>query len=239
MKNTVDKIVDWMRLQSQKANAKGGVFGVSGGLDSAVILALAKIAWPHECLGLILPCHSIQEDIDDAIMLLQHFDCPYKTIDLSETYDILLAALSRDNQQYQKLAAANIKPRLRMTTWYYFANLMNYLVVGSSNKDEIYLGYSTKYGDGGVDILPLGPLTKTQVREMAAYLKVPRKIINKIPSAGLWEGQTDEAEMGLKYDDIDAYLTGKPVDPGISERIEQRHKATQHKRALPPIPHIE
>ena len=107
-----------------------------------------------------------------------------------------------------RLTGANIKPRLRMTTLYAFANHLGYRVVGTGNRSELAIGYFTKWGDGGVDLLPLGNLTKTRVRELARHLGVPQRIIDKPPSAGLWEGQTDESEMGVTYEQLDAYLEG-------------------------------
>lgn len=239
MQARVDRLVNWLRERSAGAGAMGGIFGVSGGVDSALALALSKLAWPEDCLGLIMPCHSLPGDAADAMDLLTTFHCPHATIDLTDTYDTLLKSLPESDLGSLSLAKANLKPRLRMLTVYYHANLMNYLVVGTGNRDEIYVGYSTKYGDGGVDVLPLGNLTKGEVREMARYLGVPERIVGKPPSAGLWEGQTDEGEMGLLYKDIDAYLLGGKVSDEVKEKIERRHRASEHKRSLPPIPELK
>jgi len=137
----------------------------------------------------------------------------------------------------QQLPEANIKPRLRMTTLYFMANSLNYMVVGTGNRSEITLGYYTKYGDGGVDLLPIGGLLKSEVRALARELDVPAAIIDKPPSAGLWIGQTDEAEMGFTYDALEQYLSGgrSAVTPAIADRIEQLRRASEHKRAMPPI----
>lgn len=235
-----ERLIRWMRDRASDAHAQGGVFGVSGGIDSALILALARKAWDRECLGLVLPCHSLREDTEDALELAQMFDCPFRVIDLAPAYDALAASLSgpESDDQAKRLALANLKPRLRMTAMYYHANIMNYLVVGSGNKDEIYVGYSTKHGDAGVDIMPLAALTKGEVKEMAAYLGVPARIVERVPSAGLWKGQTDEAEMGILYRDLDAYLSGKPVPDDVKEKIERRHRNTEHKRRMPPVPDL-
>ncbi|MGB2782330.1 MAG: NAD(+) synthase, partial [Atribacterota bacterium] len=124
-----------------------------------------------------------------------------------------------------------------MTILYYFANKLNYLVVGTGNKNELTIGYFTKYGDGGVDILPLGNLLKSQVRELAEYLGIPKKIINKPPSAGLWEGQTDEEEMGISYDQLDKYLiTGKLHNRVIEKKIQDKITKSAHKRTIPAKP---
>jgi NAD+ synthase len=228
-------IIQWMRDRTREAGARGGVFGVSGGVDSALVLALAKRAWGDECMGLVLPCHSLPEDVSDALDLLKLFKCAHKTIDLTGPYDSMVAVLS-DLGEPDKLALANLKPRLRMTALYYQASLANYLVVGTGNRDEYYIGYFTKYGDGGSDMAPLARLTKGEVREMALYLGVPEHIVNRVPSAGLWRGQTDESEMGLTYRDLDDYLLGKEVPVDVKALIERKHKLSEHKRRTPPIP---
>jgi NAD+ synthase len=123
-----------------------------------------------------------------------------------------------------------------MVTLYYLANRLNYLVVGSSNKSELSVGYFTKHGDGGSDLIPLGNLTKRQVREMAEHLDIPREIIDKPPSAGLWDGQTDEAELGLTYEELDRYLITGKAEPNIKEKIDFKMSQSTHKRCLPPVP---
>ena len=133
---------------------------------------------------------------------------------------------------------ANMKPRLRMTTLYFVANTLNYLVAGTGNRAELTIGYFTKYGDGGVDVLPIGELLKTEVRAMARDLGVPQPIIDKAPSAGLWLGQTDEQEMGFSYAELERYLTGGPdaVAPALALRLERMIRATEHKRTIAPTP---
>ena len=136
-----------------------------------------------------------------------------------------------------RMAKANIKPRLRMTTLYYYAGLYNFLVVGAENKSELTVGYFTKYGDGGADLWPIGDLVKRQVRELASYLGIPQRIIDKEPAAGLWSGQTDEQEMGITYDELDTYiLNGETSNKLIKDRIEKLNKRSEHKRRLPLIP---
>ena len=133
---------------------------------------------------------------------------------------------------------ANVKPRLRMSTLYFVANSLNYLVAGTGNRSELTIGYFTKYGDGGVDLLPLGQLTKSEVLAMARDLEVPESIIDKTPSAGLWAGQTDEEEMGFTYADLERYLQKGPdgVAPALAMRVERLVRATDHKRSGPPMP---
>ena len=134
-----------------------------------------------------------------------------------------------------RLAAANLKPRLRMTTLYAFANHLDYRVLGTDNRSELAVGYFTKYGDGGADLLPLGSLVKGEVRDLARHLGVPERIVAKPPSAGLWAGQTDEAEMGLTYEQLDAYLLTGAAPPAVKARVDALHAASAHKRALPRI----
>jgi len=238
MKILVQKLCDWIEDEVTEAKAKGIVFGLSGGLDSAVIAALGIRIFPQNTLAIIIPCHSLEADINDALDFINEFNIPYKIIDLSKVYDSFIYLLKdKEKEGSSKLAEANIKPRLRMTTLYYLANKLNYLVVGTGNKSELMIGYFTKYGDGGTDILPLGNLLKNQVRELAEYLGIPKKIINKPPSAGLWEGQTDEKEIGIGYDQIDKYLkTGKLNNRIIEKKIQEKITESEHKRITPAKP---
>lgn len=231
------KIVSWLQEQVREAGGKGVILGLSGGIDSAVTAGLCVRAFPETTLALIMPCHSTPEDEDLAREVANAFHLPTEKIDLSGIYDLLLVAYGQDPQQVDTVtrAAANLKSRLRMITLYYFANLKNYLVVGTGNRSELAVGYFTKYGDGAVDLLPLGNLVKRQVRELAEYLGVPRSVIDRPPSAGLWPGQTDEGEMGLTYQVLDHYLlTGEAPSPW-REKIQKMQQASQHKRQVPPI----
>jgi NAD+ synthase len=198
-------------------------------------------AFPQSTLAVIMPCYSSQQDIEHARAMAEKFSIPAKTIVLDSAYDALLKVLPDDKvtPEVSRLAKANIKARLRMLTLYYFANQLKYLVVGSSNRDEISLGYFTKYGDGGVDIQPLGNLLKGGVRELARFLGIPQPIIDKPPSAGLWEEQTDEEELGLKYNEIDRYLASGEASGEIKKRVEAMISASQHKRQPPPVADLE
>ena len=238
METLVQKLCIWMEDKVTEAKAKGIVFGLSGGLDSAVVAALSIRIFPQNTLAIIIPCHSLEDDINDALDFINKFDIPYKITDVSKVYDSFVQLLNnKENERSFKLAEANIKPRLRMTTLYYFANKLNYLVVGTGNKSELMIGYFTKYGDGGADILPLGNLLKSQVRELADYLGIPKKIIDKPPSAGLWEGQTDEKEIGISYEQLDKYLrTGKLKNKIIEKKIQDKITKSAHKRTIPKKP---
>ena len=238
METLVQKLCVWMEDKVTEAKAKGIVFGLSGGLDSAVVAALSIRIFPQNTLAIIIPCHSLEADINDALDFNNKFNIPYKIIDVSKVYDSFIHLLNdKEKEGSFKLAKVNIKPRLRMTTLYYFANKLNYLVVGTGNKSELMIGYFTKYGDGGADILPLGNLLKSQVRELAEYLGIPKKIINKLPSAGLWEGQTDEKEIGISYEQLDKYLkTGKLNNKIIEKKIQDKITKSAHKRTTPEKP---
>lgn len=236
--NVTADLVGWLQEQVAAAGARGAVVGLSGGVDSAVVAALCRRAFGDNILGLILPCHSDPRDREDALLVATTFQLPYKEISLDPVFDLLLRLFDPegDGAATASLAAANLKPRLRMLTLYYHANQLNYLVVGTGNRSELAVGYFTKYGDGGVDLLPLGNLVKGQVYELAAYLGVPERIRQKPPSAGLWPGQTDEGEMGLTYAELDAYLLTGQGRPEVVAKILRLAQASEHKRRLPLIP---
>lgn len=234
----VNYLVEWLREQVSQAGTQGVVVGVSGGVDSAVAAAIAKRAFPDQCLALILPCESQVSDRMDSQLLLEEFDIPYRIVDLDNAYNLLLTQFEsyiKLDGSKGRLLRANIKPRLRMITLYYSAQVRNYLVLGTSNRSEISVGYATKYGDTGVDIQLLGDLIKAEVYELAHYLKIPEVIINKPPSGGLWEGQTDEEEMGVTYRDLDQYLATGKGEPRVVEKIERMMKVSEHKRRVPAI----
>jgi NAD+ synthase len=236
MQELSSRLVDWLKDKAREAGAKGAVVGMSGGIDSSVVAVLCKRAFPDNVMGLLIPCHSIAEDMEHALLVASKFGIPSETVSIDAVYDTLVSLLPADGNPGRKLAEANVKPRLRMAAIYFYANRLNYLVVGSSNRCELSIGYFTKYGDGGVDIMPLGNLVKSQVRDLARHLGIPQEIIEKAPSAGLWVGQTDEQEMGLTYDQLDAYFTTGKAPEAVRPKIEERVARNAHKRATPPIP---
>ncbi len=246
-----DSISGWLRDQVRGAGAQGLVFGLSGGIDSAVVSRLSQLAMPDKCLGVIMPCHSNPQDAQDAQLVAEHFKIPTLRVPLEAPYDALLKTADEaftagpttlrphaTDDTRAHMPGANIKPRLRMTTLYLVANRLNYLVAGTGNRSEIEIGYYTKYGDGGVDLLPLGRLVKRQVWELGRELGVPARVIDKAPSAGLWLGQTDEAEMGFTYAELEQFLDrGASAVPAASaKRIQHLMAVSHHKRALPPLP---
>ncbi|NLE44653.1 MAG: NAD+ synthase [Chloroflexi bacterium] len=235
----VEQIAQWLRAYVISAGARGFVIGLSGGVDSAVAAALAvRAVGADDVLGALMPCHSDPRDAVLGQHVADTFAIRAETIDLSDTFDALIAAMPPSDH---RLAVANIKPRLRMTAQYYLAQTNNLLVLGSSNKSEIAVGYSTKYGDGAVDLLPLGDLYKTQVWELARELGVPREIVERTPTGGLWPGQTDEGEMGITYVELDRVLQAIELDDTheipapLLQKVRGMIASSAHKRALPPI----
>jgi len=228
-------LAGWIADEVRDSGGRGVTFGLSGGIDSAVVAGLSARAFPGHALGVIMPCHSDPQDEADARLTAEAFAIDTVRVDLGRPYDALLAEIAAASADVaeDRMACANIKPRLRMTTLYAFANLLGYRVLGTGNRSELAIGYFTKYGDGGVDFLPIGSLTKTQVRALAEHLGVPRPVIDKPPSAGLWAGQTDEHEMGLTYEELDACL----VDPEgqANERVDALVAGARHKRELPKV----
>jgi NAD+ synthase len=236
-----EQIVKWMKDQVKAAGGKGAVFGLSGGLDSAVVAGLCKRAFDTNALAVIMPCHSSKEDVAHAELVAKTFNLPYLVVELKNTFDVMVEELKTKMPQKEEpsqIALANIKPRLRMTTLYYYAACFNYLVMGTGNKSELAIGYFTKYGDGGVDLEPIGHLLKHEVRELAEFLSVPKVVIDKAPSGGLWEGQTDENELGFSYADLDHYLKYGAATPELQHRIEDLRRKSEHKRKTPPVPPI-
>ena len=227
MKEIVDNLVEWLRDSVKEANCKGIVYGLSGGVDSAVIAALSKLAFGDESLAIMMPINSSFEDEIDAKLVIDKFNLNAIKVDLSRTYSEFVEVVEKGDNQ---MAYANVKPRLRMTTLYYYAQLKGYLVVGTSNKSEFTVGYFTKYGDSGSDLMPLVDFTKKEIFELARYLKVPDKIIQKPPSAGLFEDQTDEDEMGFTYNDLEKYINNEKIDERIEEKINRMVKISEHKR---------
>ena len=232
-----EKLVLWIRDKVSAAGCEGGVVGISGGLDSSVVAVLSLRAFPQSTLGVIMPCYNSHEDLEHARAVANKFSIPTRTVVLDTIFDALLKVLPDDkaDPDVSRLAKGNLKARLRMLTLYYFANQLKYMVVGSSNQSELAVGYFTKYGDGGVDIMPLANMVKGQVRELARFLDIPRQIIDKTPSAGLWEGQTDEGELGFSYNELDRYLITGEASAELKKRIESMIAASDHKRQPPPV----
>ncbi|MFH1540316.1 MAG: NAD+ synthase [Elusimicrobiota bacterium] len=225
-KSLETKIVRWLKKKLKSSKRKGFIIGLSGGIDSAVVSVLCqKAVGIKNVLCLMLSCQSQKIDIEDAKKVAKKFGLKTETVELTKIYENLIGILPTALPVVDKLTQANLKPRLRMLTLYYFANKLNYLVVGTGNKSELTIGYFTKYGDGGVDILPIGNLYKSEVRGLAKHLGIPEEIITKPPTAGLWTGQTDEGEIGLTYDELECLLKNKKLTPKLkSLATNAKHK---------------
>ncbi|RSK29393.1 NAD(+) synthase [Bacillus sp. HMF5848] len=243
MEVVIDSLVSWLQEQVSSAGLNGALVGISGGIDSAVVAHLIKRAFPDSSLGLIMPCKSNPKDQQDAERVAASCGINHQVIDLTKAHDALFSEVLNSlkqagewNENASKLGDANTRARLRMTTLYAVANNYGYIVVGTDNAAEWHTGYFTKYGDGGVDLVPLVHFTKGQVRELAKVLGVPDEIITKAPSAGLWEDQTDENEMGTTYNMIDAYLTGQAIPDKDREIIDSLHNKSEHKRQMAAAP---
>ncbi len=242
-KKIVDDIQDWIKNYVNSAKVTDIVVGLSGGIDSAVTAALCSNAIGKEkIIGLGLPCGSISQDLDDAKSIAKHLGIKFEVLDLTPVYekflDIVNSKLKKD-----KLASANLKPRLRMIALYFTGQSMGKsLVAGTSNRAELLIGYFTKYGDGAADFEPIASLYKQEVRKLAELLNLPERIIKKAPSAGLWPGQTDEGEIGLSYDTIDEILYRidynldfKGINESDIKKVRRMMNAAEHKLKMPPF----
>ena len=226
-----EKRVNFIKSILAESGVKGIVYGNSGGKDSALVGILCKAACDNT-VGVILPCTSrrnYDEDTADAKEVAARYNIETRTVDLTPVKEAELKAL--DGVAVMNAAAlVNIAPRLRMLTLYAIAAAENRLVAGTGNKSEAYVGYFTKWGDGAHDFNPIVDLTVTEIYEFLRYLDAPKCVIEKAPSAALFDGQTDETEMGVTYGELDAYLSGKAIEEEKKKIIERMHKASEHKR---------
>lgn len=214
-----------------ESGAKGIVYGNSGGKDSALVGIICKAACDNT-VGLIMPCSSRRNyelDAKDGETVAKQFNIETRTIDLTPVKEAMLTQLGSVTE-VSKMADVNIAPRLRMTTLYAVAASEGRLVAGTGNRSEAYVGYFTKWGDGAHDFNPIGDLTVTEIFEFLRYLNAPSCIIDKAPSAGLFDGQTDEQEMGFKYADLDEFLLSGHTDEKAMAIIDRMHRGSEHKR---------
>ncbi|MFW6104317.1 MAG: NAD+ synthase [Candidatus Bipolaricaulota bacterium] len=245
-KRESDKIEEFLISKRSEIEFGEAVIGLSGGLDSSIATVLGKRAFSNENIEVVfLPeTTTTRRDWEDVNLLEREFDLSVRVIEIDE----FVSAYKKKMTKLSKLTEANLKPRIRMTLLYAIANQNNGLVVGTGNLSEWLLGYFTKYGDGAADLAPLNHLFKTETRKLARFLNIPESIISKPPSAGLWEGQTDEDELGGTYDEIDQVLyckheldfsleeTKKTVelDPDFVSHVFDLVEKSTHKRKPPP-----
>ena len=231
----LDVICKFMADYLTKTGAEGYVLGLSGGVDSSLVAALAKKAVGKEKITCIMmPIDSNPMDLTDAVELANTLGLNFKIIDASDTFHQLVDSFKSQNIALDNASLANLKVRIRMSMLYAYAQSKHLLVLGTDNADERYTGYFTKWGDGACDLLPIVHLVKGEVVKASKILGVPTRLAERVPSAGLFEGQTDEKEMGVSYADLDNYLLGKKVDENVINRIEHLHQVSEHKRK--PIP---
>lgn len=226
--------VEFIQNVLKNSNSKGIIFGNSGGKDSALAGILCKMACDNT-VGIIMPCQSARNfgsDYDDAIKVAEKFKIETRTVDLTTQKEDFLDSLS-DITPLSDMAKANINPRLRMIALYAIAASEGRVVAGTGNRSERHIGYFTKWGDGACDFNPISDLTVREVYEYLKYLDCPLSIIEKEPSAGLFEGQTDEKEIGVTYNSIDDYLLTNRTNEKDREIIDRLHSLSEHKREMP------
>ncbi len=247
---TQQKIEEFMRKTLKKTNQSSVIVAVSGGIDSAVAFASSvKTLGAEKVKAITLPERDItpQSDVDDVMRLCEAFGVTCERVEITPMLHVMQENIP-EFEQSNRVAYGNMKARLRMLLAYYYANTRRAIVIGTSNKTELYIGYYTKYGDGGVDVMPFADLYKCQIRALGRYLGVPKSITEKPASARLWAGQDTERDLGLPYDSLDlivhthlqgwepAKITAETgVDQPLVEGIIARIVANEHKRTLPAI----
>ena len=235
LKEYLLEIEEFLKKYLEESHCKAYVLGLSGGVDSSLVAAIARKALGKDKLFCYaLDIDSNPADVEDAKKVAEELDLNLEVINLSKTYHSYLEDLN--GKDFIRLTKSNLKVRMRMVALFAFAQEKSGLVLGTDNMDERYVGYFTKYGDGAADVLPIVYLTKQEVKEAAKLYGLSSLLANRVPSAGLFEGQTDETEMGVKYADLDNYLLGIKVEKSVEERIEYLHKISEHKRIPIPTP---
>jgi len=245
----VRRRVEFLKKYVLDANMSGLLIAISGGLDSAVAAALCKRATDelsaetgkdYITLGVFQP-YGEQADIGDSYKVAEALQLKHTVeTNIQEAVDEISLEVEFAFKAFgtprhlSRAGKGNVKARTRMVVQYALAFDMNLLVVGTDHASEALTGFYTKWGDGAVDITPLSSLNKRQIQALAKYLGVPEKVITKVPTAGLWDGQTDEAELGISYEDNSDYLEGKQIAPAVQEKIERQYKRTEHKRSTIP-----
>ena len=238
------KLLDYLKTIEQfvrdylnDTHMKQYVLGLSGGVDSSLVAAITKAAVGKDKLTCIMmPIESNPDDLKDAIELAESLDLNYLVIDGGNSFCQTVEEFKKQGIELDRSTLSNLKVRIRMTILYAYAQKVGGLVLGTDNMDERYTGYFTKYGDGAADLLPIVYLTKGEVVEACKLYGISDRLAERTPTAGLFEGQTDETEMGVKYSDLDKYLLGGEIDEVSRTRIEHLHRISEHKRAPIPTP---
>ncbi|WP_160134701.1 NAD+ synthase [Halococcus salsus] len=255
---TRDRITEFIADTADDAGADGGVLGLSGGIDSTLTAYLTVEALGTDGLhGLVMPSEVNSEgNMSDAECVAEDLGIEYDVLAIEPIVDAFLDAFPEPIEDHEvesdplRTAVGNVRVRTRAVLGYFVANHENRIVLGTGNRSEALAGYYTKYGDGAVDCLPIGNLYKQQVRQLASHVGVPDDLVNKTPTAGMWVGQTDEEEMGMSYDTLDAVLalhvdgplsksaTAREldIDPELIENVETLVARSAHKREMPPAP---
>ena len=240
-KKETDKIIEYIRNYYKENKIKGAVIGISGGKDSGVVAALfAKAIGGENIVGVTMPCDSIEKDRQDAKLVADKYGFELINVDLTDTYHTYLKQYEQFNQAEDIYLDSNInlKPRLRMSTLYYVAAMYSkikkgtYIVAGTGNKSEAFVGYFTKGGDSVCDIKVISDLTVSEVIKVGEVLEVPKEVLYKAPSDGL-SGKTDEDKLGVTYADIEKYMNNEDLPQETKERIEYLHRSTRHKFNIP------
>jgi len=236
------EIAAWIKEKVDQAHRKGVVLGMSGGLDCSVVARLCQLAGVEVHLVMMPYGDDMKNTRSSAhsMELIEKFNFSYHVFDIKPAVDALIIATDQpyceNGGANLEMSRANIRPRVRMTYLYQFAQRSSRFVIGTGNLAERTVGYFTKWGDGACDINPLAMLTKQEVYALARYIEVPDSIIGKKPSAGLWEGQTDEDELGMTYAQIDAYIiNGTSGNPETDRKIEERIAMSVHKLSSIPV----
>lgn len=237
LRNYLKVVEKFLKDYLEDSHCDTYVLGVSGGVDSSLCAAIAKNAVGKEKLHcLLMPINSQKEDLEDALTLVKDLDLKYTIIDASETFNQYVETFSKCGIELDRSTLGNLKARMRMAILYAVAQKERGLVIGTDNADERYVGYFTKHGDGACDILPIAHLIKGEVVEACKLYGIRDSLAERVPTAGLYEGQTDEKEMGVTYKDLDAFLLGADIPEAPKSRIDYLHKISEHKRKDIPTP---
>ena len=237
LKSYLKDVEKFLKDYLEKSHCETFVLGVSGGVDSSLCAAILKNAVGKEKLHcLVMPIDSSEEDTEDGLTLVKDLGLRYDVIDASEAFHAYRKIFEANNIELDRSTLGNLKARMRMSILYAVAQKEKGLVVGTDNADERFVGYFTKHGDGACDILPIAHLVKSEVVEAAKLYGVRTALAERVPTAGLYQGQTDENEMGVTYQDLDAFILGKDIPEASKKRIEYLNRISEHKRQVTPMP---